>query len=87
MDKILFAGPWIKPEGFLKHRVVLHAYMTEKNEPLQFVVHNQVDDKGKLGYDHGNYYMAHNEKAFDQAMEKFWERCKCRYIQQQDVVY
>lgn len=57
---ILASGPWIKPSGMLRHRIVLRVsnFTEDGSAPTEFVIHTQgeYEDGKHAGFSNGDYF-------------------------------
>jgi hypothetical protein len=78
MERILAAGPVIKPKGHLPHRVVLRAFFNEDGQPCEFVVHNQAfNPDGRHSFSDGSYFPFPASTPPAEVMDYFERAYRC----------
>ena len=84
---IIAKGPWVKPSGMLKHRIVLRVVQNlNTDEIIEFVIHTQgqYEDGKHAGFSNGSYFPVHRYgkggsaimSAVEDALKRFVERVK-----------
>lgn len=82
MYGIIAAGPAIRSNGMMRHRVVLRVLKDGTGAAREFVVHTQtLDAEGNsTGFAHGYYFSVRSydnvRAAFEAAFERWQERVK-----------
>jgi hypothetical protein len=78
-DRILFAGPWLKYNGNMPYRIVLHCQYTPDGKPHEYIVHRQYYGDNGTAYESGNYFQCDHQNALVNAMDMFWNRARDYY--------